>query len=124
MKASHFVCVCAAAALPQLALATATTNNSTDPQGLGIVDAVFDFCAQVDPRDRASFDSLKVLVAHGTPSGVEGTDAYKKGYDTTRQALAKVSKDDAVKACAAGVSSKVPAPEHGKPEKEKHEGKH
>ena len=113
MKATHFVCLCAAIALPQLALATASTNGSTDPQGLGIVHAVLEFCAQVDPRDQASFGSLKVLVSHGTPSNVEGTDAYQKGYNATRDALARVSRDDGVRACAAAVAPPSTHVTHG-----------
>jgi hypothetical protein len=122
MKASRFVCLCAAVALPHLALAA----NSTAPQGLGIVDAILDWCGKVDPKDSAAFSSLKVNVAHGEQASLEVSDAYKNAYALTSQALTQVSKDDGGKACAAGAPNKPPAPphpSHGKvvhPEKEKH----
>jgi threonine synthase len=107
MKVSRILCLCAAAALPHLALA----GDSTNPAGLGIVDAVLDFCTHVDPHSAASFDALKVSVAHGD-TALTTTAEYAKAYKLTSEALAKIPKGDALKYCVAGASSYAPPPVH------------
>jgi hypothetical protein len=106
MKASRILCLCAAAALPQLVWA----GNTTDPQGLGIVNALLDYCAKIDARDSDSFRTLKVSLRHGVPDNVEHMAAYLKGYAATVDLLKGVSKSNATEGCAtAAAAGKAPA---------------
>jgi hypothetical protein len=108
MKASRILCLCVAAALPQLVWA----GNTTDPQGLGIVNALLDYCARIDAKDTGSFHALKVSLTHGVPDDVEHMAAYQNGYAATVDQLKGVSQSTGIQACttaaAAGKAPPIP----------------
>ena len=110
MKASRIFCVCAAVVLPQLAAAEDHRGHvNISPQALGIVDAVLHFCAEVDPRDAASFQAQRNSLVQGSSEdsieGLRGSSAYRESYDMIRDALKSVGKGEAAQTCAAGAKS-------------------
>jgi len=100
MKIHPILCLSVAIALPQLALAKLPPKPA-----LGQVEGTLDFCAQVDQRSAAKYQKYKKILIQGVPEQ-EVADArksteYKEAYDAIGEALGKVPKDQAVKACTA-----------------------
>jgi hypothetical protein len=109
MKVRHLVCWCAAAALPQLALA------AHPPGELGALQAVFDFCTKVDPAQQKAFDLQAKAEYHGlTPNQiaaiVNGSE-YKRGYSLLSSSLPTLNASDATSGCAALVPTKPSKPQ-------------
>jgi hypothetical protein len=81
-------------------------QSSISAPALGSVDALLNFCLQVDPRDAASFRAQRSLIEHGssedTIEHLRGSSAYRQSYDLVSDALKGVAKSDAAQACAAG----------------------
>jgi len=104
MKPLRVLLLCAAVALPQLAMAGLA---DTSPQGLGIVNAVLKFCTSVDPRDTASFQSeWSSIVGSASTAQVndlEGNSAYKQAFDATTSLLEKL-RASASQDCAVGAA--------------------
>jgi hypothetical protein len=101
MKANRFLFVCSAVALPQLAMASL---NDTDPRGLGTVNAILQFCTQVDPSDAATFRQIWNSIVGGETAQLnvaEGRSGYQPAFDQTTGDL-KAAGPDAAKACAVG----------------------
>jgi hypothetical protein len=94
----------AVAFLPQLALA------ATPPGEMGALQAVFDFCAKVDPSQRLDFDrQAKLLVKSLTAAQIAAmrqSSEYKRGYQMLAGILPGVNQP--VEACHA--ISGVPRP--------------
>ncbi len=110
MKASRILCVCAAVVLPQLAAAEDHRGQvNISAQALGIVDAVLNYCTQVDPRDTALFQAQRKSVLNGSSEdaveGLRGSRAYRGSYDLIEDALKGVSRSEAAQTCAAGARS-------------------
>jgi hypothetical protein len=105
MRLHHILCLSAVIALPQLALAKLPPNSA-----LGQVEGTLDFCAQVDSRSAAKYQELKRLLVEGEPERevmeARKTTEYKEAYDAIGEALGKVPKDQAVKACTSLLESK------------------
>jgi hypothetical protein len=105
MKASRILLLCSAVTLPQFAMA-----EMPSPQALGIVQAVLNYCAQVDPKEAALYQAQWKLVVGKASlqqvNSVEATAGYKQGYDLISGQLAKIDQQDAAKTCAAGVATK------------------
>jgi len=104
IKTSRILFLCSAVALPQLAMADQPT-----PQALGMEKAILNFCAEVDPRHTASFQTQWKVLSGGVPAqqlaSIEGGSAYKQAYDLITGELGKTSKEHAAATCAAGKSS-------------------
>jgi hypothetical protein len=98
MKASRVLLLCAAIALPGLASAT----SEISPQGVGIVQAILDFCANVDPKDSDSFEALGKRVT-GLSEHDLATVRGNPAYQDARDMLAKSAPKDAARTCAASV---------------------
>lgn len=105
MRLYRILCLSAVIALPQLALAKLPPNSA-----LGQVEGTLDFCAQVDPQSAAKYQELKRLLVQGEPekevAEARKTTEYKEAYDAISEALGKVPKDQAVKACTSLLESK------------------
>ena len=101
MKIHRILCLSAAIALPQLALATKLPPKPA----LGQVEGTLDFCAQVDQRSAAKYQEYKKILIQGVPekevAEARNSTEYKEAYDAIGEALGKVPKDQAVKACTA-----------------------
>jgi len=114
MKANPILLLCSALALPQLAMAGLADTN---PRGLGDVQAVLKFCAEVDPRDASAFRELWASIV-GDSTGkpldvVEDSGAFKEGFDSETGDLHKLSRSTAVAYCgdiAARWNGKVSTP--------------
>jgi hypothetical protein len=103
MKVSRTLLLCAAIALPGLASA----NSEISPQAVGIVQAVLDFCAKVDPKDAASFQAQGRKLTGGLSehdlASLRGTPEYQDAFAGISDALGKSAPKDAARTCAAGV---------------------
>ena len=99
MRFHSLVFCCTAIALPQLALAQLPFSNDA----LGKLERTLGYCAQVNPKVAAKYQELAKRLVQGVPENdlleARATAEYKNSYDSTGAELAKVSKDEAVKAC-------------------------
>jgi hypothetical protein len=104
MKVCRILLLSVVIALPRLALAA----SSITPQSLATEQAILDFCTRVDPSDAASFRALQKTLTGGRSEhdleGIRGAPQYKDQSDLINDALAKVSKPEAIKTCATGVT--------------------
>jgi hypothetical protein len=102
-KVYRILFLCGVVALPQLAMA-----DQPSPQALGMVQAILNFCAEVDPHDAASFQAQWKVLSGGVPAqqlaSIEDGSAYKQAYDLISGELGKTSKASAAGTCAAGAS--------------------
>jgi len=94
------VLLCAAALIPQLALADAPHTRLE----VGMMQAVFDFCSKADPKNDKRFDQ-KARALLGNRNDHDRDDSqndveFKRGYQIMESLLDKVRKADAVKGCA------------------------
>jgi hypothetical protein len=95
--------------LPQLSLA------ANPPGEVGALQAVYDFCAKVDPSESKDFErSADSLVRGLSPAQVAAlrqSAEYKRGYHMLAGILPEIKGNDAVLACQA--ISGVPKAKHG-----------
>ena len=100
MEICRILCLSATIAISQLALAELPPNSA-----LGQVEGTLDFCAQVDQRSAAKYQKYKKILIQGVPeqevAEARKSTEYKEAYDAIGEALGKVPKDQAVKACTA-----------------------
>jgi hypothetical protein len=82
-----------------------TTQSSTSPQALGMVHAILDFCAQVDPHDAAAFQTIWTSMSGSGAGQLTGNSAFQQGYALVTSELAQTSKSAAAKTCAASVEN-------------------
>ena len=86
-------------------LASAGLAVAECPSGssLGQVDAILDYCAQIDPALAPQANAFKRLLLNGEParetSKVLGSRDFHNSYDEIRDALAKVPKSQGIAAC-------------------------
>ena len=105
MNIRHVVWVAVIAAIPQLALA------GTSNEDLGALQAVHDFCTNIDPSHAKEYErQANALFAGLTPkqvSEIRGSSPYKSAYEALTTVLPELPKDAAtVKACTAILASK------------------
>ena len=94
--------LCAAAALPGLASAD---FSATPPPSLGIVHAVLDVCAKVDPEDNSKFVAEWTSIVGGEKAlehSVEQSTTYRQAYAWMVKLLAAMPKEKLEKTCALG----------------------
>lgn len=74
------------------------------------MEGTLDFCAQIDSQSAAKYEERKKLLVQGEPekdvAEARKTTEYKEAYDAIGEALGKVPKDKAVKACTSFLESK------------------
>ena len=106
MKIYKVMCLGAALAMAQLALAKSPFTNDT----FGRVEGTLDFCAQVDPHATPKYEERKKAMVKGVPEKEveEGraTQEYKDAYDWVTDELGKSPKEHAVDACSAFLQGK------------------
>jgi ABC-type taurine transport system substrate-binding protein len=105
MKIHRLFCLSALLVLPNLALAKLPPNSS-----LGQVEGTLDFCAQADPQSASKYQEFKKAMVEGEPekdvAEARKSSEYKNSYDAISEALGKVPKDKAVKACTSFLEGK------------------
>jgi hypothetical protein len=103
MKAVRTLLLCSAIALPQLAMAELPSSQS-----LGMVKAILAYCAEVDPRDAASFQQEWASIVGGstaqTLNVALGAGGYKQGFDFITGELKQLSKPGVAANCATGAA--------------------
>jgi len=105
MSIYRILCLVAALAIPQLALAKLPLTNDA----FGKVEGTLDFCAQADPPAAPRYKEQKKVLVRGVPerelAEARQTQEYRDAYDWMAAELAKVPKDRAVQACTASLES-------------------
>jgi hypothetical protein len=99
MKVRHVVCWSALVALPHFALA------ATPPGELGAFQAIYDFCAKVDPQQRKDLsiraDALFRDLTKQQIASIRQSTEYQRGYKLLSSVLPKLTSDDALSGCVA-----------------------
>jgi len=105
MNIHRMLCLSALLVVPTLALAKLPPNSS-----FGQVEGTLDFCAQVDPQSAAKYAEFKKAMVQDEPekdvAEARKSSEYKNSYDAISEALGKVPKDKAVKACTSFLEGK------------------
>jgi len=99
MKIHHTIALLALMAVPNVAFAECPSSS-----GLAQVDAILDYCAQVDPALASNASAFKRLLTQGTSVGeldkiIDGKD-YQHVYSETREALTKLPKSLVIASCS------------------------
>ena len=102
MKRPLIIASCALALMAQSVLAEEPVRP--DGRTLGMMEAIYARCAEVDHKAAAKYAQLrKQLVASGVSSKVVAevreSDEYLQAYDSTMESLREVSVQDALAAC-------------------------
>ena len=104
MKVRHVICMSALVALPHFALA------ATPPGELGAFQAIYDFCAKVDPQQRKDLgiraDALFRDLTKPQIASIRQSTEYQRGYKLLSSVLPKLTADDAMSGCVALVPTK------------------
>ena len=106
MRIRRVPCLCMAFVVPQLALADLPVNK----QALGQVEGILKFCAQASPQLAKSYEEQGALLI-GKASAQELAEArksseYKQAYESIRDQLSKLDKEDATQACSSAAQGK------------------
>ena len=103
MKIDRILCVVAAVALPELALADLPFTG----QALGTVQGTVDFCAKIKPDVAKKYQEFAKRMVQDIPeeevSKVRDTDEYQAAYEEVSRALAEVPKHQAAESCASAL---------------------
>jgi hypothetical protein len=82
----------------------AADEPAPDAKALAMTEAILDHCAKLDPAHASNYHQRMQLVAQGaseeTLAKVRNTDDYQQTHDSAVESLAKVTEQDAKKACA------------------------
>jgi hypothetical protein len=106
MKTSRMLCLCAAIALPQFALAAEPALNR---KSLGQVEGIVDFCAKVNPQIAKSKGTASPSVFKASQKDMEEarkSDEYKEAYDAISAALTELPEEQVSEACSGAVAPK------------------
>jgi hypothetical protein len=99
MKIYRILFVCAAIAIPQLAMATLPFTNDT----FGKLEGAVSFCSKVKPESAAKYQEVVRLFVRDVPekelTEARKTAEYKDGYKSSGAELGKMPKDRAIDAC-------------------------
>ena len=121
MSFRHTVLLCAVALIPQFALAGNPPPNthggpvitqSIKPktsaptaQEIGLVESVINFCAKVDPADKAQFErkgkQMLPKMSEDSLEAVRRRAEYHAAYNLIQTVLQGLSKTDATRNCLA-----------------------
>jgi hypothetical protein len=121
MSFRHAVLLCAAALIPQFALAgnapsiahgaplmsKQSVQKTPAPvaQEIGLVDGLFDFCAKVDPADKAQLErkrkQMLPKLSEDRLQAVRHGAEYHAAYGMVQSVFQGLSNPDAVRNCSA-----------------------
>jgi hypothetical protein len=111
MKVFRFVCLSAAAALPQLALA------AQPPGQVGAFQAIDDFCSKVDPAQHSAFskegNSLYAGLTQEQITALRASAEYQRGYKMLSAVLPELTNGDAYQGCQVISGSSRATPDEG-----------
>lgn len=83
--------------------ASALSTTAVDPLALGSVDAVLNYCRQVNPGGAPGYGQLKISIfgkqSAATLSALEATKQYKSGFAQMHSVLITTSRDSMRQAC-------------------------
>jgi hypothetical protein len=106
MKIYHALCLGAAIALTQFALAELPIPNDE----LGQKESMLDFCSKANPQSAAKYKERgKALVGNASEKDLakaRDSGEYKDAYSLVKTALGKAPKDDVAKLCTGLLESK------------------
>lgn len=73
-------------------------------QTLGMIEAIFSKCAQVDPKAAARYEQQRIQwmtkgISEEVLAEIRSSDEYRQSYDSTTESLRAVSEHDALVAC-------------------------
>ena len=106
MKIHRILCLVAAIAIAELALAKLPFSN----EAFGRIDGILDFCAQAHKEAAPQYQERKKAMIGEVPekevTEARGTQEYKEAFEGVSSQLAKVPKDKAVAACKAFLEGK------------------
>ena len=87
-----------------VALADQSKAQAPDPHALGMMEAVFDYCAKADPKGAAKVHArLKRLVQGASREAlaeVRKSDEYRKARSSVEDFVAKVDERNASRVCS------------------------
>jgi hypothetical protein len=105
-KSHRILTLCAAAALAQLSLAE---EPALSAPALGTTEATLDFCAQADPKSADRYWQQGKLLLQGVPektaAEIRNSGEYRQAYDSAAEMIGKVSRQDAIRACAESLAA-------------------
>ena len=106
MKKHRVLCLCAAIMFPQLVLANLPFANDS----FGKLEGTLSFCSKLNPPGAAKYRELGKILVQGVPvkelTEARQTAEYKDSYEGIGTELAKVPKDQAIKACNSSLETK------------------
>jgi len=106
MKIHRILFVCLAIMIPQLVNAKLPFTNDV----FGRLEGTFDFCAKADAGSAPKYREFAKLLVKDVPdkelTEAHMTAEYKDSYEGIGTELAKVPKDQAIKACKASLETK------------------
>jgi hypothetical protein len=84
-------------------LALADEHAAPSPQMLGMVEAIIDKCAEIDPTNADRYHGQTQIATQGASieavAKARKSDEYKEAYVSTADSLTAISAPDAVKTC-------------------------
>src|SRR5215471_1209999 len=98
-KIFSVVCVLAALAMPQLAVAA----QLPAPSDLGQMESILDSCATAKPKEAETYKKQRKKLTEGIPEAdvakIRESDSYKEAYKTIQERLQQASSDEVDQAC-------------------------
>jgi hypothetical protein len=105
MKSRHIVALCVAFGFAQQA--PASEPAAPNAQSLGVIEAILNHCAVLDPAHAAQYrDQVRPATQGASDKSVRevrGSEEYKRAYESTTESLATAAGPDAVKTCMASL---------------------
>ena len=105
MKIHRILVLLALMAVSNLAVAECPSGS-----GLAQVDAILDYCGQVDPALAPEVIQFKRLLTQGTPGNevekIIGGKDYQHTYNETKEALSRLPKSEVIASCTATLGGK------------------
>lgn len=105
MNIKPILLLCIVAALPSVAVADI---SETPPSSLGMVHAILNYCARIDPHNNAVFRAEWINIVGSETSlahSVEQDATYRQAYDWMTKLLSGTPKDRLARTCAIGAAN-------------------
>ena len=111
MKIRYFVALFAV-----LILSSSTFASCPAASGIAQVEAILDFCGQVDPAVASQASQLRAVLLQGVPQK-EVADAlespsYRQSYQAEWNTLTQMPKSQVIAACSSGLGTGATTPTH------------
>jgi len=98
-KIFSIVCVSAALAVPQLAVAA----QPPAPADLGQMESMLDSCATAKPKDAENYKKQRKKLTEGVPEAevtkIRESDTYKEAYKAIQERFQQASSDEVDETC-------------------------